>query len=170
MNALWNTLEFPFEYFKQIKLNKNITENFREQIELIEKGESTYNYRTMINTMKNKDLSILLDIILYGKDKKENAETTITEEYFSFLMNERTSFNDFKSPLWLVLSLKQKVLMWAYQYHPLEFKIMTLLLFQEIMFHIKKIKQIDKEIEGTVTNFVITLIISFISSNSHLGI
>ena len=48
MNALWSSLEFPFEYFKLIKLNKNITKALKDQIELIEKGENTYKYNSMI--------------------------------------------------------------------------------------------------------------------------
>ena len=106
--------------------------------------------------MKNKDLDIFLDPILFGKDKDEmDTENDLNEEYFCNLMEERSYANDFKSPLWLILSLKQKVLLWVFQSKQLEFKIMTLLLFKEIKFNIKKIKLIDKEIEGTITNLVI---------------
>ena len=156
MNALWNSLEFPFEYFKQIKLEKNIAKDLKDQIELIETEETIYNYKNMMALMKNKDLDNFLSLVLWGKDKnEENTVINYNEEYFCNLMKERSAVNDLKSPLWIVLPLKQKILMWVSQYNQLEFKIMTLLLFLEIKVNIKKIKQIDKEIEGTVTNLVI---------------
>ena len=106
--------------------------------------------------MKNKDLDIFLDLILFGKDKNEmNSDIDFNEEYFCHLMKEKSYFNDLKSPLWLILSLKQKVLLWVFQSNQLEFKIMALFLFKEIQINIKKIKLIDKEIEGTVANLVI---------------
>ena len=53
MNALWNSLEFPFEYFKQIKSEKNITKNIKDQIELVEKEENAYSYKNIMSSMKN---------------------------------------------------------------------------------------------------------------------
>ena len=69
-------------------------------------------------------------------------------------MKERSAINDVKTPLWIILTLKQKILLCSFQSSDFEIKIMTLMILKEMRMGIKKLRIIDKELEGTVTNLV----------------
>ena len=156
MNCLWNSLEFPFEYFKMIKKNKLVTDSFKEEIERIERYEVVYNYREMVKLMKNKELNLFLETILLDINQDINNENVRQDiQHFYKLINERQEFNDLKTPLWLILPLKTKIIMCISQVDSFELKIMALLILKEVRMGIKRLRMIDKELEGTVTNLVI---------------
>ena len=155
MNCLWNSLEFPFEYFKLLKKSKLVTGSFKEEIERIERWEVVYNYREMVKLMKNKELNLLLETILsYIYDDGNDENIKQDNECFCKIMVKSKELNDLKSPLWTILPLKTKMIMCVSQNDSLELKIMTLLILKEMRIGIKKLKMIDKELEGTVSNLV----------------
>ena len=105
--------------------------------------------------MKNKELNLLLETILsyiYHDGNDENIKQD--NECFCKIMVKSKELNDLKSPLWTILPLKTKMIMCVSQNDSLELKIMTLLILKEMRIGIKKLKMIDKELEGTVSNLV----------------
>ena len=138
-----------------LKKNKLITDSFKEEIERIERWEVVYNYRELVKLMKNKELNLLLETILSDIYQEENDENIKQDnECFFKIMIKWREFNDLKTPLWLILPLKTKMIMWISQNDNFELKIMTLLILKEMRIGIKKLRMIDKELEGTVSNLV----------------
>ena len=110
-----------------------------------------------MKSMKPKELDIFLEFSIYDKvnlqiDKTENHKWN--KNNFIELMEHKAKINDFKSPLWMVLPLKEKVMMWMSQTDLVEFKLMTFMILKEVQTNFLTLKSIDKELEGTVNNLV----------------
>ena len=80
----------------------------------IEKYQIEYNYYNIIKSMKPKVLNAFLTFIIYGNIDSQFIKANFhnnSQRNFIELMKRKAKISDFKSPLWKVLSLKEKVMM-----------------------------------------------------------
>ena len=155
--CLWNSLEIPFKYIEKLAELENAPARLKDFVTDIESEKAIYDYKKAISSMKAKDLQILLNFIIFGQIDAKNLKSNLKqshEEYFSDLMQQKAKFSDAKFPLWFILTLKEKVLMWISQTNPVEFKLMVLLILIEQNMNNSSLWHIDKELEGTINNLV----------------
>ena len=93
--------------------------------------------------MKANELDVFISYYIFGNANSllhKNKRYESKEKYFENLLQNRLKFNDIKSPLWLILSLKEKILMCVLQTNPIEFKLMVLMIWKERYFNSNSLK------------------------------
>ena len=116
---------------------------FTDLVSRIENNESEYIYYDIISSMTAKELDIFLSVAVFGNTDLKNYNKKLKdnkEEYFERLCQEWYKMSNIKSPLWLILSIKEKILMCTLQKHPIEFKLMVLMIWRELNFSSKNLK------------------------------
>ena len=93
---------------------KNAPSSFKKLVLKAEKDEYFNNYLNIMNSMKPKELDLLLTYTIYDKVDSQFSQSEnhkFSQANFVELMKRKAKINDFKSPLWIVLPLKEKVMM-----------------------------------------------------------
>ena len=157
---VWNSFSFSLESFITLKKKHHCKEKYNKKIDEIVNGKWEFNYKILMRLLHNKKWLKASDIILRGNSSSlakrlsslEACKTT--KQKFNKLYKYWASIKDYRTALWLPLSLNQKLKMLLFQRDPFEFNIMCTLIMKELESQKRIAAKMDNLLEKTLNSVI----------------
>lgn len=130
---LWNSLDFPFEYFKILTTQMKWSRQFKKECKKVVNNENVYNYGNLLKLLNYTEMKYLAEIIIEGEIGKQTRTDELMDindkfDQFKYISKHVDNLNDNKSSLWIPLSVEDKFRLFINQRNLRESQLMQMLM------------------------------------------